>query len=430
MAQPLIACSICARGPVKREFAMASDNTIKVLYCENNVDGTVGGSYYSLLYLVKNVDREKYHPIVVFYTEHTLLPAYREAGVETHVWKKPDSFTFGSPHHKIWKWLGPLRPVATICQKLLNFVFGFVWPALERARYLKKDGIKIVHLNNSVLYNHDWMLAAKLAGVKCVTHERGINDWFPPSAKYFTKRLDAVICISEAVRRNMHERGADFGNLVVIYNGLDPKSMKVVTQPEVLRAKHGIAPQTVVIGMLGNIKAWKGQDTLIRAMDKVRRSVPDVCCLFVGDTSPSDREYAQSLHALVDSLRIEKQIVFAGFQCNVGDFLMMCDVMVHASVLPEPFGRVILEAMACKKPVIGARAGAITEIVEEGQTGMTFLPGDSDSLAEAILSLSTDRERMIRFGENGYKRLVNEFHITKNVESTQRLYERILGADS
>jgi len=409
---------------------MASDNLIKVLYCENNVDGTVGGSYYSLLYLVKNLDRRRYHPIVIFYTEHTLLPAYREAGVETYVWEKAKTFTFGGAHRKLWKWLRPFRPIVLGFQKALNLLHEFVFPALARAWYLKRNGVQIVHLNNSILYNHDWMFAAKLAGVKCMTHERGINDWFTASAKYFAKRLDAVICISDAVRRNMNERGADFGNLVVIHNGLDPKSMKIVIQPEALRAAYGIVPPTVVIGMLGNIKAWKGQDTVIRAMDRVRRSIPDVCCLLVGDTSPSDREYEQSLHALVASLGLDKQIVFTGFQRNVSDFLMMFDVMVHASVLPEPFGRVILEAMACQKPVIAARAGAIAEIVEEGQTGLTFPPGDAESLAEAIVSLIGDCERVRRFGESGYKRLVDEFHIAKNVEATQRLYERILGASS
>lgn len=401
---------------------------IKVLYCENNVDGTVGGSYYSLLYLVKNLDRRRYYPIVIFYTEHTLLPAYREAGVETHVWKKVDSFTFGSAHHKIWKWLAPLRPVVSIFRKLLNFVRGFLLPAIERARYIKQNDIRIVHLNNSVLYNHDWMLAARLTGVRCVTHERGINEWFPPSARYFAKRLDAVICISEAVQRNMHKREADFGNLVLIHNGLDPTSMKIGVNPEVLRATYGLAHDTVVIGMLGNIKAWKGQDTLIRAMDHVRRSVPDIRCLLVGDTSPGDREYGESLHALVDSLGLGELIIFTGFQRNVGDFLMVCDVMVHASILPEPFGRVILEAMACKKPVIGSRAGAIPEIVVEGETGFTFPPGDSDSLADAITRLISDRELMRRCGENGYKRLVHEFHIAKNIEATQGLYERMLGA--
>ncbi len=401
---------------------------INVLYCENNIDGTVGGSYYSLLYLVKNLDRQRFHPIVIFYTEHTLLPVYRDAGVETHVWKKAESFTFGSAHHKVGKLLGPFRSIALICQKLLNFVRGFLLPALERARYIKQKGIRIVHLNNSVLYNHDWMLAAKLAGVKCVTHERGINEWFPPSARYFAKGLDAVVCISDAVQRNMRERGADFGNLHVIHNGLDPNSMRARVPPATLRATYGIARDTIVIGMLGNIRAWKGQDTLIRAIDIVRATVPSIRCLLVGDTSPFDKEYEHSLHELIASLRLEGHVIFTGFQRNVGDFLAMFDIVVHASVLPEPFGRVILEAMACKKPVIGARAGAIPEIIEEGQTGLTFPPGDSESLANAILGLVGDQERIQQFGENGYARLVAEFHIARNVEATQHLYGKIIGA--
>lgn len=410
--------------------AVKSNSPIKVLYCENNVDGTIGGSYYSLLYLVKNLDRQRYHPIVIFYTEHTLLPAYREAGVETYVWKKARTFTFGGAYHGIWKWLRPIRPIALVLQKGLNVLHEFVFPALARAWYLKRNGVQIVHLNNSILYNHDWMFAAKLAGTRCVTHERGINDAFRASAKFFGKRLDAVICISEAVRRNMHDRGADFGNLVVIHNGLDPASMKVKTRPDALRAAYAIDPEAVVIGMVGNIKSWKGQDTLVRAMDRVRRVFPSVRCLLVGDTSPSDKEYEQSLHELVAGLGLDKYVIFTGFQRDVGDFLMMFDVVVHASVLPEPFGRVILEAMACRKPVIGARAGAIPEIVEEGKTGLTFPPGDSERLAEAIMLLAGDREKGHRFGEAGFNRLVNEFHIARNIGATQGLYERILRAAS
>jgi glycosyltransferase involved in cell wall biosynthesis len=401
---------------------------VKVLYCENNVDGTIGGSYYSLLYLVKNLDRQRYHPIVIFYTEHSLLSAYREAGVETYVWKKARTFSFGGAHHSIWKLLRPIRPIALVFQKALNVLREFVFPSLARAWYLKRNGVQIVHLNNSILYNHDWMFAAKLAGTRCVTHERGINDAFRTSAKFFGKRLDAVICISEAVRQNMQARGADFGNLVVIHNGLDPSSMKIKTRPDVLRVAYAIPPEAVVIGMVGNIKAWKGQDTLVRAMDRVRRVFPSVRCVFVGDTSPSDKEYEQSLHALVASLGLDKQVVFTGFQRDVGDFLMMFDVVVHASVLPEPFGRVILEAMACRKPVIGARAGAIPEIVEEGKTGLTFPPGDAERLAEAIMLLAGDREKGQRFGEAGFNRLVSEFHIARNIGATQGLYERILGA--
>jgi glycosyltransferase involved in cell wall biosynthesis len=397
---------------------------VRILYCENNVDGTVGGSYYSLLYLVKGLDRSRYEPIVVFYTEHTLLPAFRDAGIETQVWPRAQAFAFGARAR------GALRTPLLVVQKALNVLRTFLVPALVRAWRLKRRGIDIVHLNNSVLYNHDWMLAARLTGTACLTHERGINDRFPRAARYFGRGLDAVICISDAVRENMRQRGADFGNLITIHNGLDPEAMRLQTPAEALRAEHGLAADDRVICMIGNIKAWKGQDTLIRAMDTVRRRCPSVRCILVGDTSPGDREYEDGLRALVASLGLERHVIFAGFKKNVADYLMMCDVMVHASVLPEPFGRVILEAMACRKPVIGSRAGAIPEIVEEGKTGLTFPPGDADNLSDAILAVVTDLAEAKRMGERGYERLADTFHIRRNVEATERTYETLLRASN
>lgn len=401
---------------------MTRGGQIRILFCENNVDGTVGGSYYSLLYLVKGLDRSRYEPIVVFYTEHTLLPAFREAGIEAQVWRRARAFSFGSRAR------GVLGPPLVVLQKALNVVWTFLIPALVRAWFLVTRNIRIVHLNNSVLYNHDWMLAARLARRRCLTHERGINDRYPSAARHFGRGLDAVICISDAVRDHMRERGADFGNLVTIHNGLDPATMRLQVAPEALRAAHGLAPGDTVLCMIGNIKAWKGQDTLVRAMDRVRRELPSARCLLVGDTSPSDRPYEGTLRELAASLGLERHVIFAGFQRNVADYLMMCDVMVHASVLPEPFGRVILEAMACRKPVVGSRAGAIPEIVEEGRTGLTFPPGDAEKLADAILAVVKDPAEARRMGERGYERLVQKFHISRNVEATQRTYETLLRA--
>lgn len=401
---------------------MTRNRRIRVLYCENNVDGTVGGSYYSLLYLVKGLDRSRYEPIVVFYTGHTLLPAFREAGIDTRVWPRPRPFTFGARAR------GVLKAPLLLLQKAANVARTLLVPALVRAWFLVTRNVGIVHLNNSVLYNHDWMLAARLARRTCLTHERGINERYPPAAKHFGRGLDAVICISDAVRENMRQRGADFGNLVTIHNGLDPAMMRLQTRPEALRSAHGLAADDLVLCMIGNIKAWKGQDTLVRAMDRVRHALPTARCILVGDTSPSDRPYEETLRQLVASLGLERQVVFAGFRRNVADYLVMCDVMVHASVLPEPFGRVILEAMACRKPVIGSRAGAIPEIVEEGKTGLTFPPGDAEKLGEAIVAVLRDPAEARRMGERGYERLVRTFHISRNVEATERTYETLLRA--
>jgi glycosyltransferase involved in cell wall biosynthesis len=151
-----------------------------------------------------------------------------------------------------------------------------------------------------------------------------------------------------------------------------------------------------------------------------------VRCVLVGDTAQADQEFDRTLRDLVAELGLEKHIIFAGFQANVTDFLMMSDAMVHASVAPEPFGRVILEAMACRKPVIATRAGAIPELVAEGETGITFTPGDAVALANAVARVIRDRRTAQQLGLNGYHRLLKEFHVERNVEATEQLYDRLL----
>jgi glycosyltransferase involved in cell wall biosynthesis len=402
---------------------MTSPELVKVLFCENNVDGTIGGSYYSLLYLAMGLTPSRYRPIVVFYTEHALIQAFHDAGIETQVWPKAKSYVFAS-RVKTRALLVPLL----ILQKALNFWSGFVIPVFARAWFLRSRGIRIVHVNNSVLYNHDWMMAARIAHVPCVTHERGINDCYPAVARFFGKGLAAIVCISEAVKYHLQQHGLDFGNLVTIHNGLDPAMMRTTRSVTELRASLGIPADARVIGMVGNIRAWKGQDTLIRAMQRVRLAFPSVNCVLVGTPSSADEGYAQTLRDLVSSLGLENCVYFAGFQPNVTDFLMMFDIVVHASVLPEPFGRVILEAMACRKPVVGARAGAVPEIIDEGKTGLMFPPGDAEALADAIIALLSDPATARRLGDSGYDRLVREFHITRNVAETERIYERLVGA--
>lgn len=408
---------------------MMTDGATRVLYCENNVDGTIGGSYYSLLYLVKGLDRQRYSPLVVFYTDHALLLTFREAGIDTRVWRKVTSFTFGADPRWSRGLLRLVRPLALTLQKALNFMLGFLLPAMARALFLRWNGVKIVHLNNSILYNHDWMLAAKLARARCVSHERGINQKYPRSARFFGRRLDAVICISEAVKRHLVQSGVDFGNLLLIHNGLDPSWVNPEAERVAeLRKRYGIAEGHPVIGIVGNIKEWKGQETVIRATGIVKARYQDIKCLVIGGSSELDRYYESFLHGLVAEMKLTEQVVFTGFQRHVAEYLSLFDILIHASIAPEPFGRVVLEGMALKKPVIGSRAGAIPEIIEEGVTGMTYPPGDADRLAMEILELLENRDRASQMGLNGYARLVEHFSLSKNIEATQNLYKRILSA--
>ena len=401
-----------------------SRRRITVLFCETNPDGTIGGSYYSLLYLVKGLDKSRFAPLVLFQRSHGLLDAFKAAGAETIVWEKPRPFNF-APHFP-----GPLAlalPLVLAVQKGMNIFRVLLWPTWLRVLFLWRRRVDLVHLNNSILRNHDWMLAARLMRRRCVSHERGINEHYPPLAKYFGRGLDAIICISQAVRDTMTAAGADFGNLRTIHNGLDPDEVRPQVPAAMVRDRLAIPPGADVIVMLGNLKAWKGQETVVRAVDRVRRSRPLVRCLLVGDTAVADRPFEEGLRRLVTELGVDSHIVFAGYHQNVADFVLLADVVVHASIRPEPFGRVVLEAMACRKPVIASLGGGVTEIVDHGRTGLLFPPGDDQALASAILELLGDRDRAVRMGEAGYVRLLERFNISQNVEATEATYDRVLG---
>jgi glycosyltransferase involved in cell wall biosynthesis len=390
----------------------------RIVYCEGNVDGTIGGSYYSLLYLVKNLDRRRFEPVVVFQAEHSLLPSFREAGVETVVWRKVPPFTFAGRAAGMPAWMG--LPLA-VAQKVANFLRCFLLQAVRRALFLRRRRVQIVHLNNSVLYNHEWMLAARLA------HERGINDTYPREARFWARRVDAVVCISQAVRRQLEQRGLDHGQLVDIPNGLDPEELATGIPAAELRRVHRLTVETPVVVMVGNLKPWKGQETVLRAMALVCSKHRDAHCFFVGATAAADRPFEDRLRALAADLGLRDRIVFVGFRENVTDYMHLADVVVHSSVRPEPFGRVALEAMACRKPFIGSDAGGIPEIVDHGRTGLTYPPGDVERLADAVVWVIENRQAAMQMGERGYERLIAKFHIAGNVQATEALYTRLLG---
>lgn len=396
-----------------------------VLYCESNIDGTIGGSFYSLLFLVEALDPQRFRRIVVFYQDHSLIPRFRASGIEVLVLEPPKPIDLTN---RAGTSLGRLfRPFLAVSQKGANAFRGLILQVLKFAQLLKNEKIDLIHLNNSVTRNHPWMIAARLSRVPCITHERGINTKFSLMSSKLAKGLNAIICISHAVRRCLEDNGIGKDNLHVIYNGLDPDRINADKEPSEIRSLFGISEEQPVIGIVGNIKEWKGQESVVRAVKLIKERIPNISCLLVGDTSPSDLYYEKRLRNYVEEVEIQDNVVFTGYQQNVGDFINIMDVVIHASMDPEPFGRVLLEAMAMRKPIVGARAGAIPEIIEEGKTGMMFEPGDAAELAECITELISSPKKAVLLGNSGYDRLRDHFHINKNVEQTMGLYGKVLG---
>lgn len=405
---------------------MSTTNRKRILFCEGNIDGTIGGSYFSLLYLVQGLDRTLYDPVVVFQKDNNLIPVFEASGIETKVIEKRKPISFPPPEIQRFPGHALLNRLLRLLQKPVNFWRFLPLAALEHAKFLRQNKIDLVHLNNSIVRNHDWMLGAQISGTTCITHERGINKTYPPIAKYYAKQLGAVVCISDAVRNNLVSKNVAANKLVTIYNGIDPKVLTDREYAQNIRGKHNIGPDELVIGVIGNIKRWKGQETAIRALAHVSRRYPSVKCLFVGDVSDADSVYMRHLLKETSRLNIEGNVVFVGFVDNVADYLSAMDIVLHTSIEPEPFGRVLIEAMSLRKPLIGANGGAVPEIIQDKETGLLFTPGNDAELAGCIMKILDEPSLSSEMAKRSFERVNELFHIDRHVQKVQELYARLL----
>ncbi|HEY6125549.1 MAG TPA: glycosyltransferase family 4 protein [Steroidobacteraceae bacterium] len=389
----------------------------KILYIEGNTDGTVGGSYYLMFDLVSRLDREKFEPIVGFHKDNFLIERFRSIGVETIVFSNPVPWV---PKGFLFKTL--LSPL----KKLVNFYRGFFVPAREYAQFLRDRKIDLVNLNNSITRNHAWMLAARKTNTRCMTHEMGIRLTFSPVSRFLGKRLEKIICLSHAIHDNMKRLGVDYPNTVVIHCGIDLERYHVKETPEQLRAKHNIPADSEVVGVVGNIREWKGQVVMVRAAALLKQKFPRLRVLLVGACGEADKAYGDMLAKLARELGIEDSVIFTGFQSNAIDYMGLMDVVAHTSVHPEPFGIVTLEAMSLSKPLVSTTHGGPAEVVVNGETGLLVEAGKPELLAAAIGSLLADRAKATEFGRKGYERLNQHFGIRKNIDATMAVYRSVL----
>lgn len=200
-------------------------------------------------------------------------------------------------------------------------------------------------------------------------------------ANHFSVR---IIANSRASADALVARGGRAHKVRVVYNGLDPVPFDLVTEQDVAAAHQelGLNGQPV-IGLFGRLAGWKGQHVALEAL----RRVPGIHLMLVGDALFGEHEYARSLRDTTRRLGLEDRVHFLGFRSDVPRLMRLARIVVHTSTAPEPFGRVIVEGMLARRPVVATRAGGVEEIVDHGRTGLLVTPGDPDALAEALHEL-------------------------------------------
>jgi glycosyltransferase involved in cell wall biosynthesis len=195
-----------------------------------------------------------------------------------------------------------------------------------------------------------------------------------------------------------------------------------------LRREWGVEPDEVLVGQVGRLSAWKGPEDLLAAAAQVAARRDKVRFVLVGDVVPGEEERLGRLRAQSAALGLEDRVIWAGFRTDVPQVMAALDLLVLPSRLPEPFGMVLLEAMATGKPVIATDQGGPREIVRDGETGFLVPPGDPTALAEAISTLAADAALRRQMGLAARARAVQRFSLTPYVAAVEALYQDLLRA--
>jgi len=186
---------------------------------------------------------------------------------------------------------------------------------------------------------------------------------------------------------------------------------------------------TVRVGLIATMAWWKGHRTFLEAISRFK-DMPIRGYVIGGPiyrTAGSENSLT-ALRAEAQSLGIADRIGFTGFVPDIAAAIRSLDIVVHASTRPEPFGRVLIEAMACGKPVITTGLGGAAEIISAGPGTMTFWPGEADDLAKAISCLVFDATRRKSLGDLARKTAVQHFGRNKLVEELDLLLHALAPA--
>jgi glycosyltransferase involved in cell wall biosynthesis len=283
----------------------------------------------------------------------------------------------------------------------------------------------IIHAN-SLYAGAASVLAALVTGKRLIVHARDFNHRrFITRA--CTRLCEKVIAVSEAVRKSLKEQGVAPEKMEVVYNGVDefcdgPGGSDRAAPDD--RAKGD--NHEFIFAQVGQFAPWKNHRVFLEAALRVAEVLPEARFVLVGDDIfGRDSGYKTGLLDYVSCSRIAERIDLTGWQENMNRVWARIGCLVHTAGR-EPFGRVVIEAMAHKVPVIAVAGSGPGEIIRSGNTGLLVRAGDIEALTEAMLHVAQDRQAAKKLAEAGYQHALSNFTAEKTAAKVAEIYEKVL----
>lgn len=366
---------------------------VRCVILVSNHGEIIGGGEVSLLTLLKGLDRANWAPILVVPSEGQVAAGSRALGIPAYVIPLP----------------GLRRPRPALFQSLWRLT-GLV----------RKTAAVLLHANGSRAMFYAGV-AGLLTGRPVVWHLRVLDH--DPTLDWLLARLATrTITNSKAVRGRLRRWPRAHDRSVVVPNGIDLDTFVPLKKLDTVRNELGLHPGKRVIGTVGRLVPFKGHRYLLDAFVLILQNNTGIRLLIVGDGP--ERE---ALERRAQALGIASAVTFLGHREDVADLLSVMDIFVLPSV-EEGFGRVVLEAMALKLPVVATAAGGVVEVVEDKVTGLLVRSEDPRALASAIETFLEDPACARAMGFAGRRRVEQYYTLRRHAQLVEAVYDEVARA--
>ena len=361
-----------------------------------------------LLELIKGLDSKEFEAHVILPNDGVLVEALRQVGAQVSVLDYPILRR---------KYFNP--------KGIADYIRSYNFYAKQIALYARQHSIDMVHNNTAAVLEGIYLKRKLKLPLIWHVHEiivkpKAISDFIN---MLMGRYADKIVTVSQAVAN--HIKQSPFikdSQVEVIYNGVD-NAVYYPMDASSIREKFDIAQDALVIGMIGRVNAIKGQNDFIEAVEPLLEKNEQAVAFLAGGVFPGEEWRLEELDKRIASSSVVSQIHRIDYYDKTSELYNMFDIFVLPSIKPDSLPTVVLEAMACSKPVVGYNNGGIAEMVIDDKSGCLVKPNRPQELSNAISLLLDSSEKREKFGRVGYQRQKELFSLESYIKNFSELYK-------
>ena len=363
-----------------------------------------------LLELIKGLDSKEFEAHVILPNDGVLVEALRQVGAQVSVLDYPILRR---------KYFNP--------KGIADYIRSYNFYAKQIALYAREHNIDMVHNNTAAVLEGIYLKRKLKLPLIWHVHEiivkpKAISDFIN---MLMGRYADKIVTVSQAVAN--HIKQSPFikdSQVEVIYNGVD-NAVYYPMDASSIREKFDIAQDALVIGMIGRVNAIKGQNDFIEAVEPLLEKNEKAVAFLAGGVFPGEEWRLEELDKRIASSSVVSQIQRIDYYDKTSELYNMFDIFVLPSIKPDSLPTVVLEAMACSKPVVGYNNGGIAEMVVDDKSGCLVKPNRPQELSNAISLLLDSSEKREKFGRVGYQRQRELFSLESYIKNFSEFYDNL-----